>query len=147
MTDNEIIKALECCSMGSYPACRDCPYHDDYVNRGCINKRNADIKDLINRQKAEIERLGRENTALMNDSNIKAANLEWVEKLMSATDKEITEAKAEAIKEFAEKVKNEFHEYRKQYKEVANFDGAAAMLIAKRGVDIILKETVVDQNG
>ena len=54
--------------------------------------------------------------------------------------------KAEAYKEFAEKLKNEFHEYRKQYKEVANFDGACAMLIAKQGVDNLLKEMVGDNN-
>lgn len=54
----------------------------------------------------------------------------------------IKAAQAEAVKEFAERLKNEFHEYRKQYKEVANFDGAAAMLIAKRGVDILVKEVV-----
>lgn len=56
MTDNEIIKALECCSMQSYPACCECPYHDRYSNRGCIDKRNADIAALINRQKEEIEK-------------------------------------------------------------------------------------------
>lgn len=60
LDDASVIEALECCSMGSYPACRECPYHNDYANRDCINKRNADIKDLINRQKAEIERLHRE---------------------------------------------------------------------------------------
>lgn len=84
MTDNEILKALKCCSMGSYPACRDCPYHDDYVNRGCINKRNADIKDLINRQKAEVERY------------------KGVIKLL---EKDVATAKTEAIKEFVGRLK------------------------------------------
>ena len=92
MTDKEIIKALECCSMGSYPACRDCPYHDDYVNRGCINKRNADIKDLINRQKAEIKRLRKETSQ----------TIESIRKLAKDT---IRDTKSEAIKEFAEKLK------------------------------------------
>lgn len=57
MTDKDIIKALECCSMQSYPACKECPYHDNYSNRECIGLRNTDIKDLINRQQAENERL------------------------------------------------------------------------------------------
>jgi len=97
MTDSEIIKALECCSMGSYPACRDCPYHDDYVNRGCINKRNADIKDLIKRQKTEIEKL--------QETGKEAVNcFTRMESLYKIKCKELEVAKSEAIKEFAEKV-------------------------------------------
>lgn len=43
MTDNEIIKALECCSENQHRYCR----------RECMKE----ALDLINRQKAEIERL------------------------------------------------------------------------------------------
>ena len=78
--------------MGSYPACRDCPYHDDYVNRGCINKRNADIKDLINIQKAEIDRLQGYN------ENLITAN--------TALSNEILDIKSETIKEFVRKIKS-----------------------------------------
>ena len=55
MTDNDIIKALECCSMRTGAACSCCPYHQHYDR--CITKRNADIADLINRQKAESDKL------------------------------------------------------------------------------------------
>ena len=117
MTDNEIIKALECCSMGSYPACRDCPYHDDYVNRGCINKRNADIKDLISRQKAEIESARRK--ALLEATRKFAGHSDYhgdtilcILKCMAEGKETETarplnkkEIKTEAIKEFAEKLK------------------------------------------
>jgi hypothetical protein len=48
--------------------------------------------DLINRQKAEIEKL-------------RKCRKEEIEKLVRAIDKVITEAKAEAIKEFAERLK------------------------------------------
>ena len=54
MTDNEIIKALECCKTGD--DCKGCPY---YANGRytCGEHFNEDVLDLINRQKAEIERL------------------------------------------------------------------------------------------
>lgn len=54
MTDNEIIKALECCTNSSL-WCGDCPA-SDYENNTC-NLEKRDILDLINRQKTEIERL------------------------------------------------------------------------------------------
>ena len=51
MTDNEIIKALECCSNGE--PCANCPYQ-----KQCDETDLAEIAlDLINRQQAEIERL------------------------------------------------------------------------------------------
>ena len=53
MTDNEIIKALERCSTNYN--CGDCPYYFDAEN--CPDPLMNDALDLINRQKAEIERL------------------------------------------------------------------------------------------
>lgn len=47
MTDNEIIKALECCGNQMY-LCND---------RRCKSKTLGDAIDLIKRQKTEIERL------------------------------------------------------------------------------------------
>ena len=57
MEDKEIIKALECCCGTAHDSCRDCPYDDI----GCEDKLEKDALDLINRQKAEIERLTEEN--------------------------------------------------------------------------------------
>ena len=55
MTDNEIIKALECCCSPKVNACDDCPFHKRcYENNEWLEK---EAIDLINRQKAEIERL------------------------------------------------------------------------------------------
>lgn len=59
MTDNEIIKALECCSSDD-ANCDDCP-----ANKYCTNDDfclTGAILDLIKRQQAEIERLKRYNT-------------------------------------------------------------------------------------
>lgn len=52
MTDNEIIKALECCEK--QPHCTGCPYFEKI---GCKKHLYQDALDLINRQEAEIERL------------------------------------------------------------------------------------------
>ena len=55
MTDNEIVKALECCCSVDVNACDNCPFHERcYNNNEWIEK---EAIDLINRQKAEIERL------------------------------------------------------------------------------------------
>ena len=55
-TDDEIIKALECCSSNNNANCKECPYDD----KGCEFEQDA--LALINRQKAEIERLQKYNT-------------------------------------------------------------------------------------
>jgi hypothetical protein len=86
LTDNEIIKALECCKSVIGGNCDACPYV-------CCNmyEESDAIKDaisLINRQKAEIERLQKVNDSFTD-----------IGKLYS-------EIKAEAIKEFAERLKN-----------------------------------------
>lgn len=85
MNDNDVIKALECCNMRSNKACSECPYHEHYDK--CITKRNEDIVDLINRQKAENEKL--------KDEKLKH---------FLAYEKDRKRVKSEAIKEFAEMV-------------------------------------------
>ena len=68
MTDNEIIKALEHiikCNENQIANCTGCPleksypYCDDLIEGMCL--------DLINRQKAEIERLRKEVEASLWD--------------------------------------------------------------------------------
>ena len=62
MTDNENIKALECCKKRN---CGDCSYNVYGIS--CSNIIASDALDLINRQKAEIERLQAENKKLKRD--------------------------------------------------------------------------------
>lgn len=64
MKDNEIIKALECCyDLDSSAICCQCPLHqtedcrDAYLGLQAYN--------LINRQKAEVERLNYENLQMI----------------------------------------------------------------------------------
>ena len=99
MTDKEILKALECCSTGeTYADCEKngCPLYLG-ITMGCkyIDKENqlySDALDLINRQKAEIEKLKGSTIVsnIMESQRIKR------------------EAKAEAYKEFATKIYQAF---------------------------------------
>ena len=57
MTDNEIIKALKLCAFIEKGGCKECPYNS-YEN--CGEMKVFETVDLINRQKAEIERLYKE---------------------------------------------------------------------------------------
>ena len=78
LTDEEIVRALECCSL-SIPICERC----------CFSKQCGDgenilptILDLINRQKAEIERY---------------------KGVIKILESDVATAKSEAIKEFADR--------------------------------------------
>ena len=59
MTDNEIVKALECCNIGeNWEICEKCPCCIDGEKAvDCVQRLHQNTLDLINRQKAEIENL------------------------------------------------------------------------------------------
>ena len=94
MTDNKIIKALECCTDESYENCNECPYSIDTLSCERI-KLLEDSLDLINRKQAEIERLNK----------VCQAN----QQLINALNKSYFLAKAKAYKEFAERLENEIN--------------------------------------
>ena len=103
MTDNEIIKALEWCGTHDHCNTGKCPAHRDM--RGdddCMTSLIKSALDLINRQKAEIERLTEENTAIKEtlEHHINIS----LKSLLELRDK-LANAKSEAIKEFAERLK------------------------------------------
>ena len=56
MTDEQIIKAIGICR--TQDSCGGCPYHELDIS-GCVFMLMTDVFDLINRQKAEIEKLKR----------------------------------------------------------------------------------------
>ncbi len=89
MTDNEIVKALEVCSNG-YCYRDGCPLasglEDDSIDK-CTSELSKAAIDLVNRQKAEIEMW--KDIAKRETGYVKIA-------------------RAEAIKEFAERLKSEF---------------------------------------
>ena len=103
-TDEQIIKALECCiAQENFEeiSCEICPYE-----RVCDCKEIVlqNALDLINRQKAEIENLKQ----IIDEEDREILKLQkrivfWREDLNYQPEK----IKSEAIKEFAEKVKEE----------------------------------------
>ena len=95
-TDDEIVKALECCSKDSMLNCRKCPYEES-CNMGRSDMQK-DALDLINRQKAEIERL-------TETSEEAVSCFHRMESLYNIKCMELKVAKTEAIKEFAERLK------------------------------------------
>ena len=82
MTDSEIMKGLQWCAVGR--SCESCP-----ISKKCDGAEHLkNALSLINRQKAEIERL--------KDSYMA---------LNSTIEQAILKAKSEAVKEFAERLK------------------------------------------
>lgn len=102
MTDNDIIKALEIC-RNENGICSDCPYSDDYTN--CNTRIAKDSIDLINRQKAEIERLREETAELIDDRYATQLLCHLIKK-----EDDTRNVRSDAIKEFAERLKNAFPE-------------------------------------
>ena len=80
MTDNEIMKALECC-CGDDMGCKSCPMFDE-LNSACVRTTIRSALDLINRQKAEIEKL---NTSLNEAKEKSAYFINEVEKARKET--------------------------------------------------------------
>lgn len=100
MTDEHIIKALECCIAKENCegiSCEICPYDKVY---DCKEEMLQNVLDLINRKKAEIESL---KQIVYEDSKeiieLHRRIVFWQENLRSS--------KSEAIKEFAERLKKE----------------------------------------
>ena len=102
MTDNEIIKALECC-IGGYGVrnCDDCSMHG---KAGCIEVLPEFALDLIERQKSEIEKLKEENSSIRYCYETAKSYNESIAKNCGEMCK--SKAKSEAIKEFSERLEN-----------------------------------------
>ena len=112
-TDNEIKKALECCSSNIvFENCAYCSYKEDW-SKGitCIKKSAKNALDLINRLQAENSNLTSNLTSLQNDLTSAKAENEQLTKdkeslaysLANAVGQKMT-AKAEAYKEFADRL-------------------------------------------
>ena len=118
MTDNEIIKALECCSTNN-PDCDNCPYNVFGGSR--CREPEADAVNLINRLKADliereailtqqakiIKRLASENDRKAHILDSYALQYGTV----ADKDKLLKEAKAKAVREFADRFMENFDTY------------------------------------
>ena len=148
MTDDEIIKALECCNSGrlKYP-CEICPLRMDdceYI----LPKRALDI---INQQKAEIERLKQENKEYCEDNRITAYQINKRDKEIRALHNQLNglnfmdkQIKSEAIKEFADRLKDSADKTRIKIMETEK----VVFYMDEFKLDKLIKEmTEVQENG
>ena len=95
MRDNEIIKAFQYCFTNDFGKtnCYKCAFYT--ATAKCMDDMQNAVIDLINRQKAEIERLQSMCQTLS----------ECRDEALRAGVKAVRNAKSEAIKEFAERLK------------------------------------------
>lgn len=148
MTDNEIIKALEVHGNEKFDNCEGCPYLDGDSCEGFpkYSKPYRNVLDLINRQKAEIERLKNQIKAgdkIYEDHMLKMEaekdNLKQeIERLLpfgcqvEVSDKIEQEIKSEAYREFAEQL---------EHAEYGQIDSEYATIIyTQDDIDNALKE-------
>lgn len=141
MTDSEIVKALECCLIKD---CDNCPFDQFKCEPGLEKESLA----LINRQKAEIERLKTfcknsqtatkywHKTAKSKQAEIERLNALIIckNKIIEGLDKSIEYAYNRAIQEFAEKLKNKLTSCSKA------IDGKSEYLICDFDIDNLVKE-------
>ena len=120
MTDNEIIKALKCCWHEKECIGDECPLFKPIND--CAPLIAMEALDLINRQKAEMERL----EAMVDAAEDYLNPLPFRNKF----NEYVENAKAEAVKEFAEAVKMQF------YRE---FDEIIPSIMAD-AIDTLVKE-------
>lgn len=107
MKDEQIIKALDCCHSELGNMCSICPLFDP-DNDYCEDDLHKNALNLINRQKAEIERLKKENTIL--SKNADTAFQDGLDENRDLFKKEVEpEIRNEAIKEFAERLKESIY--------------------------------------
>ena len=126
MTDNKIIKALECCTEDEdcthCPSIKEMPYCSNDIMVGALN--------LINRQQTEVEKL-KEEIQITKDAYA-----------MLQTKNEII--KSEVVKEFAERLKNKIKTECNPYgKPTFDYDTSIAIM---HYIDNLVKEMVGDNN-
>lgn len=101
LTDNEIKKALECCCTAK---CLECKYYGT-GNADCVKTNMINSLDLINRIQAENERL-LQKTQRPQDVD----PMDFCGVLCDFAEGLFAKAKAEAYKEFADKIHTEIHQ-------------------------------------
>ena len=99
-TDEEVIKALEVCVQND--SCKECPINPNHGNYGyCTNLALTYALDLIKRQKAEIERLD----TIVNPKEHGVSFFMMINEAKERTKAHNRQLKAEAVKEFADRLK------------------------------------------
>jgi hypothetical protein len=98
LTDDEIVKALEICSIEveihDLDDCKECPYFIKKIDCVTGKRSEKDFLDLINRQKAEIERL---KIDLANEKNWGKIQKKQLQKQVDELKEERENMQAEII--------------------------------------------------
>lgn len=159
MTDNDIIKALECCQYEGVETCRDCPMFythefDNEIDFDCGKYIYGRALDLINRLQAVITEKdeiikAQADTIFLYERVTKGKNTtieRLKDKLFLAlhTDTAKRNIEAEAIKGFAERLKDVLT----KKGNCIHFYGLKRYDIAVYDIDNLVKEmTEVNENG
>lgn len=133
MTEEQIINALKCCATDDGDDCSQCPYGNIVYKSGsggCVNRCRKDAFDLINRQKVEIESLKQ----IIDEQDKEIIKLQkriifWREDLNYQPEK----IKSEAIKEFAEQLKETAYSY-------SDISGYRSTVVDADSIDNLAKE-------
>lgn len=126
ITDEQVIKALECCTK-KYGCC-DCPLENDEL---CMITINKEALSLIKRQQSRIEQevdLNREMFEKMARDEAEIETLEADREALINGQITLQKMYAEAIKKFAERLKN----------DVANIPAWGS--VAAKKIDNLVKE-------
>lgn len=100
-TDEEVIKALECCVNGTSEACLKCAFGLTPPYPVCKTVVEKYALGLINRQRAEIKSLGK----VLHELKQEAEMVYKQRDALRCQVKNAEQTRAEAIKEFAERLK------------------------------------------
>ena len=120
MTDNEVFNTVDAC-VNRNIKCNECPFIDEVGDgKDCVDISWGYLLSIINRQKAEIERL---NEYI---SRCKSGEEYWVKCLLERPN--------EAIKEFAERLND------------TKFWNGNEYVIYADNIDVLVKEMVGDDN-
>lgn len=127
MTDEQIIKALECCYRKGGTPCRDCPFNEF---EDCNDVLMADyVFNLIKRQQAEIDSLRAHLKRVCAERDARICTNNFI--------------KSEAVKEFAEKLRNKIKTECNPYgKPTFDYDTSIAIM---HYIDKLVKEMVGEE--
>lgn len=81
MNDNDIIKAYKCCTLEACNCTANCPYRGTsgkFTGEECWRKAREDVLNLINRQKAEIERLNHIRAEMSKENDRLKAEMSYM---------------------------------------------------------------------
>ena len=128
VTEDEIIDTLECRCCVFRPRCSSCP-HQDFC---CIARITTDALNLIRKQQAEIERLKCEMGKLLPKDCSYAVQMEVSNNLE-------TKIRAEAIREFADRLKG------MKYESIEWAHGEHPYVVEESDIDNLVEEMVGDK--